>query len=104
MCQVMYSSLLRELVRTVILQFAGSSARAGVIGTSPCNNSVLEFTVASSVEFRHLQLNSVASSLQNNTLRRGEAGRYGLIYDRILKQPFMNVANISEHGIHRSKK
>ena len=32
MCQVMYSSLLRELVRTVILQFAGSS---GVIGTSP---------------------------------------------------------------------
>ena len=29
--------------------------------------------------------------------------RYGLIYDRILKQPFMNVANISEHGIHRSK-
>ena len=35
MCQVMYSSVLRELVRTVILQFAGSSARAGVIGTSP---------------------------------------------------------------------
>ena len=32
------------------------------------------------------------------------AARYGLIYDRILKQPFMNVANISEHGIHRSKK
>ena len=34
----------------------------------------LNFTVASSVEFRHLQLNSVASSLQNYTLRRGEAG------------------------------
>ena len=30
--------------------------------------------------------------------------RYGLIYDRILKQSFMNVVNISEHGIHRSKK
>ena len=35
MCQVVYSSLLRELVRTVILQFAGSSARSGVTGTSP---------------------------------------------------------------------
>ena len=69
MCQVMYSSLLRELVR---LLFCSLLVLPQGLVVCEVVTSFLN-SVASSVEF-NLQLNSVASSLQNYTLRRGEAG------------------------------
>ena len=65
--QVMYSSLLRELVRTVILQFAGTSKRADASGMTVHTPMVRDVITCFLNSQSHLQCST----------RRGRGGRGG---------------------------
>ena len=65
----MYSSLLRELVRTVILQFAGTSKRADASGHTPMVRDVITCFLNSQ---SHLQC---SSTKQDEARARRRMGR-----------------------------